>query len=100
MQRCVYPIAQYQGVPRWLGRASYPIDYRQLYSKRTKKNEISKAVRRSEGEKKTLKSPKDGIEEISEKMDNQKIFMEHFRCTRHQIKKMDKIVIPLKELII
>lgn len=29
------------------------------------------------GKKKTLKSPKDGIEEISEKMDNQKIFMEH-----------------------
>lgn len=58
MQRCVYPVAQYQGVPRWLGRASYPIDYRQLYSKRTKKNEISKAVRRSEGEKKDIEKSK------------------------------------------
>lgn len=42
MQRWTYLVAQYQGVPRRLGRPSFPIDLREVYSESIKKNEMSK----------------------------------------------------------
>ena len=63
-------MARDQGVPRRLGRPSSPTDLREVYSESIKKNEMSKESSELKKKKKILRSPKDVIQGISEKVDN------------------------------